>query len=864
MKRHAPDILEHESKRINVDSPFVASFGRGFPGNRRSFSDVVQNAEDDSGYLACRVHMKWNTTYMRVLAEVIEDSRTMPKVEFDVQDEFLLAMRGFSIKEKIPTLEGLQYSVIITYSCGTLLKFTKRSQPGLPVDHIIDTRSVLPEEQELDLHAEDWCEPSFTTLGPPHLPHSSHSKRQILAPAFSVPLPSNISPAQTKSRKNRHKDRKRKERKSENHASSMPPNSTATETSNVVSITHNDSSVTATTREVPQTLQLGPPSASSSSKSVSVSRVLDSDCVSSRTVPPHLVRAAPSSHSSTISEFHQIPPVSDSKEDADRCAKYLLTGTASSINQPCSSTSSLVASTSTSTQTENVDWSLNIIAGGTYGGWHYTPLNQLQHGIQYRVAGVVVSTRDIKQTRNGKFARSFRLADPSSPEQVTVNCFTPQFTQWLPPVKEGDVIILVDVRGDVYKKDVGDVSLTGAENTSKWAILSFTRNAFHHGKIPANVPWEQSTFSPFYVPNQAETGYCRRLADWWDALQTKKNVVQKIAEEFGRVGNARKHRLLKDAKHDEYSDITVEVLYRLASHRNDIHLLYVTDYTKNDDFPGWKPHWCPEGLERSVLAIEMSDKALDLVSTLETNRFYSIENVRVRVSGLDGNLEGKLREAKVQQLNVEDTSYDTNLKALLERRAEWMKKYAPGKLVPSKPSQINTPRSPGFTIKRMKALGRCPDTSSLSAKVVDIYPHSLLDALRRFCTRCDSEIQGLQKLCSRCKDSQQQIRFAYELELIIRDSQGDTLPVRMSDRYNQGQSSDCPLLRDLKHMDLKGRDTHARFSDMFDSFAGNAQEFFAGCAATLDTPFRRMTIRCVEDPGCDGGKAYYLWNVEEF
>jgi len=75
--------------------------------------------------------------------------------------------------------------------------------------------------------------------------------------------------------------------------------------------------------------------------------------------------------------------------------------------------------------------------------------------------------------------------------------------------------------------------------------------------------------------------------------------------------------------------------------------------------------WEPRGLPRSVLAIELSHEANEEGSGI-TSVYYDLENVRTKVSGLDGFYEGNMQEKKLRKLEIENANYNGHLKSLLE------------------------------------------------------------------------------------------------------------------------------------------------------------------------------------------------------
>lgn len=75
--------------------------------------------------------------------------------------------------------------------------------------------------------------------------------------------------------------------------------------------------------------------------------------------------------------------------------------------------------------------------------------------------------------------------------------------------------------------------------------------------------------------------------------------------------------------------------------------------------------WCPSRLSDLVFRIEVWDAAVDDAKNMVDGDYYSIKNVRARLS-TGGYLEGKLVEPKTTRLEDADASYDVHLKKLLE------------------------------------------------------------------------------------------------------------------------------------------------------------------------------------------------------
>jgi hypothetical protein len=97
---------------------------------------------------------------------------------------------------------------------------------------------------------------------------------------------------------------------------------------------------------------------------------------------------------------------------------------------------------------------------------------------------------------------------------------------------------------------------------------------------------------------------------------------------------------------------------------NNVLSLYVTDYTGSVSMGPTAGAWCSTRLADLVFKIEVWDDAVRDAMDMQEGDFYSIQNVRARVSR-GGYVEGKLVEPKTCRLEEADASYDVQLRALL-------------------------------------------------------------------------------------------------------------------------------------------------------------------------------------------------------
>ena len=109
----------------------------------------------------------------------------------------------------------------------------------------------------------------------------------------------------------------------------------------------------------------------------------------------------------------------------------------------------------------------------------------------------------------------------------------------------------------------------------------------------------------------------------------------------------------------------------LHGHANltpDIYSIYVTDYTsKSGTFAEHSSEWCPVSLADRVLRIEMwRDKAVTLAQRMNPGEYWSLDNVRMKVSN-EGYIEGSLSEAdKARKLSTVDLDLNPHLRALIQ------------------------------------------------------------------------------------------------------------------------------------------------------------------------------------------------------
>lgn len=111
-----------------------------------------------------------------------------------------------------------------------------------------------------------------------------------------------------------------------------------------------------------------------------------------------------------------------------------------------------------------------------------------------------------------------------------------------------------------------------------------------------------------------------------------------------------------------------QILHGHENHISDIYSIYVTDYTsKPGTFAEYSSEWCPISLADRVLRIEMwRDKAVTLAQQMNPGEYWSLDNVRMKISN-GGYIEGSFSEAaKARKLSTADLDTNPHLQALLQ------------------------------------------------------------------------------------------------------------------------------------------------------------------------------------------------------
>jgi len=215
----------------------------------------------------------------------------------------------------------------------------------------------------------------------------------------------------------------------------------------------------------------------------------------------------------------------------------------------------------------------------------------------------------------------------------------------------------------------------------KWAIYDPVSETVTHGDL-GGAPRESgaddgrgTVIKPFYEPKSGDLLYCKRLSEWWKAVEAKRaeghDATAQCVSLATRRMSHRVHRLISEAHHESepggYFDCTVQVtlsIHILRQHisehleqvlhgfKNDngVYSLYVTDFTKNTALLT-NDKWPPRRKDM-VLKIEMWDAAASRGPSLKNRGYYLLENCRML--NQEGYQQAKIVEPKIRELSKED------------------------------------------------------------------------------------------------------------------------------------------------------------------------------------------------------------------
>ncbi|KAI0780559.1 hypothetical protein BD413DRAFT_5316 [Trametes elegans] len=292
--------------------------------------------------------------------------------------------------------------------------------------------------------------------------------------------------------------------------------------------------------------------------------------------------------------------------------------------------------------------------GCVTGFVEYIPLIQFHGAGSRNIMGVVESCKAVSITKHSEYMLRLTLYDPTNygTSGLSVTLFD-KTDMGLPAVDAGDILMLRAVQMDNFHRSC---ALGPSFKGWQWAVFHVKTG------MMSSAPVDTCALRHF-KPDENEVQFSIRLGDWW------RDVSANVAS-FDVSRRVREHKLIADAGNEEYFDCTIEVLHGLRN-ENGVHSVFVTDYTRNPAVSPTQGEWCPPRIAPYVLRVEMWDTSANVAPTMQPGEYYSIRNLRTRVSG-GGYLEGKMQEGhKITKLDEDQLENQPHLAELLRRKAEW-------------------------------------------------------------------------------------------------------------------------------------------------------------------------------------------------
>ncbi|KAK7034065.1 hypothetical protein VNI00_012496 [Paramarasmius palmivorus] len=662
----------------------------------------IRDGTDGTGFLQGKVHMVWSLPgkKQRILLETLESSvggslvkidvyfqgncadvLKQREVQFSVQDEILLALRGAKVQKKDPMASRASYTTMLKFSEGALFKFVRRKRDCHAIG-VVDTWSV---DEEAIAEEEDWFDPpiSHTSTGVA-VQEALPTIVPVNEDAVMIPPRDSVEPQIITI-------------KSESPEPAIPPY------------------VPEPVPQRPSTPKNDPRKVTTDTTSKPVSTSL----------PPNPSRVIASAETSTVDqpvqklskkERKKLRQLEHQQKLAQQAREKLEKGPPKAPEQD-----SAGAESSTSVQslpqkpvvavekpkspsppspppppTIRPPGPLDLKPGRKTRYVNFAPLKDVPPRGQCTVAGIVVSVTDIKTTRTGDFTCTLDIVDPSNCKLeddsyrnisgMKVNCFTRKNTEWLPCPEPGDVVILKDVKVADWH---GGVNLTGYADKLQWAIYSSKEQRMHHGDISGCPHAEQlgngrgHMHSPFYHTQDVDViHYCKQLYEWWHAIKKEQerfaaSIIQigggdgSNMEPISYVKQARPHWLMKEVSPggvaNGYFDCTVEIVHKYQGDNDNYFTLFITDYTPNEGFEPFENAAVHPSLSQCVARLECWDAASKAAPLFSVGDFLSLKNVKCRVSGR-GSYEFKMQEPKFHSLQEKDSEFNMAYADLIQRK----------------------------------------------------------------------------------------------------------------------------------------------------------------------------------------------------
>ncbi|KAH7906154.1 hypothetical protein BJ138DRAFT_1016657 [Hygrophoropsis aurantiaca] len=693
MKRTAIEDVETVSKRSRTEPNGSEDlFNEAL---QRSATELTESLENDTGNIQGQVHMIWpqkgglrrivfemNTdeTISRFHVEISEKClRGVNAPNFKVHDVLCFALKGAKVELRAASSAPYSLPLAVKYADGVAVKFISRAVGQKPGD--INTWAGVGSHKEHDWYStpanpraiptisdvvrEDAFESGHDGIRPPlpdtrsritpdHAPPESHSNNvnpihdtspvvdQIPesldhASVYGQTRPDGVSKKQWK----RLKQKERNIRK-------PSPKVQASKSASLSSCSDQNSNAVIFPPPVPERSPLVPP-------------------------PQQLQPIQDHHQPSEVSQLPESGPSSGNPSSESRIPP----------TEPDS------APVDTVPVPAPIDPALHIRAGLRTEVDSYVAVGKIKEnrGLINAIA-VVTSARTPSLTRSNEWGCSFDIVDPSSvmnPESpyidssnhISVNCFQKKYVEWLPAVKQGDIVILRKLKVTQFQ---GRPSVVGYGDKLRWAAYDPEMRCIrppNRGNAPEFEGGPDTIgyrYTPYWEPRADgdEINYCSKLADWWQELQKRGGDNITTIQCVKR--SKRPHRLIADASPEMepsgFFDCTVEILH-VYQNDNGPYSVYVTDYTSNPRLHPIQTSWCPPELSTHVLKIEMWDAAANLARIMEPGDLWFMYNSRV-VHNRHGFMEGKMQlDERVCKLDERNTDNQPHLEALIQRRREW-------------------------------------------------------------------------------------------------------------------------------------------------------------------------------------------------
>ncbi|KAI0748478.1 hypothetical protein C8Q80DRAFT_1104088 [Daedaleopsis nitida] len=309
------------------------------------------------------------------------------------------------------------------------------------------------------------------------------------------------------------------------------------------------------------------------------------------------------------------------------------------------------------------------------------------------------------------------------------------------------------------------------------------------------------------------------------ALLRRKREWEAIAKTSGGIHEF-PHQLIEEVEENHHFCCTAEVVH--ISGKDDYLYLYITDYTMRSDLVPVSAVIASGVLVDRVVRISVYDAQVDTAKSLEAGDFIAIRNLRLRPSGNENRLCGRLGgdQRLITKLNPKAAG-NPELKALLKRKKEVVSSQATNsvknpkgaratrqvgaaaQIRESSASTTSSTKAKGkgkavatqyLTLDEVKGSDTCPGVFRVQARVVDFFPDDLRDCTILRCTsssgfdqRRTMQDPPTRRRCTNCDDAMDDntfVRAFFRLFFRIADEAGTTLDVSVSEER-------CSVLKDL-------------------------------------------------------------------